>query len=77
MSPFDVLRAATYEPASYFGMLDSAGTIAPNKLADLVLLNGNPLADIRNTSRISAVVANGRYFGPERISRLRRIRSRR
>jgi imidazolonepropionase-like amidohydrolase len=62
MSPFDVLRAATWEPANYLGALDSLGTIAPGKLADLVLLDANPLRDIGNTRRIVAVVANGRYF---------------
>ena len=61
-SPFDVLRAATVEPARYFGMLDSMGTVAPGKVADLVLLDANPLADIRNTRKVSAVVANGRLF---------------
>lgn len=62
LSPFEVLRSATYEPARYFGMLDSAGTVAPGKLADLVLLDANPLADIRNTRRVSAVIANGRLM---------------
>ena len=62
MSPFEVLRAATIEPARYLGMLDSAGTVAPGKLADLVLLDANPLERIGNTRRISAVVANGRLF---------------
>ena len=67
MSPFEALRSATLEPARYFGMLDSLGTIASGKLADLVLLDANPLQDIRNTRRISAVVANGRlYVGAER-----------
>ena len=67
MSPFEALRSATLEPARYFGMLDSLGTIAAGKLADLVLLDGNPLQDIRNTRRISAVVANGRlHVGAER-----------
>src|SRR5215475_9481026 len=39
MSPFDVLRAATYEPARYFGMRDSVGTIEAGRVADLVLLD--------------------------------------
>ncbi len=64
LSNFEVLRAATLEPARYFGMTDSAGTIAPGQLADMVLLSANPLDDILNTRRISAVVANGRYIGP-------------
>jgi imidazolonepropionase-like amidohydrolase len=70
MSPFDVLRAATLEPARFLGMLDSAGTIAPGKLADLVLLDANPLHDIRSTRRIVAVVANGRLYDADDRRRL-------
>jgi imidazolonepropionase-like amidohydrolase/enterochelin esterase-like enzyme len=62
LSPIEVLRSATMEPARYFGILDSAGTVAPGKVADLVLLDANPLADIRNTRRVATVVANGRLF---------------
>jgi imidazolonepropionase-like amidohydrolase len=62
MSPFEILKSATLEPARYFGMLDSAGTVAPGKLADLVLLDANPLKDINNMRRIAAVIANGRLF---------------
>jgi len=62
MSPMNVLKAATIEPARYLGMLDSAGTVAPGKVADLVVLTANPLADIRNVRRIAAVIANGRVF---------------
>jgi imidazolonepropionase-like amidohydrolase len=67
MPPIEVLRSATSEPARYLGMLDSAGTVATGKLADLVLLDANPLEDIGNVRRISAVIANGRVFaGSER-----------
>lgn len=62
LSPFDALRAATLEPARFLKLEDSLGIIATGKLADLVLLDANPLADIGNTRRISAVVANGRLF---------------
>jgi imidazolonepropionase-like amidohydrolase len=62
--PFRVLQAATLLPARYFGMLDSLGTIAEGKLADLVLLGANPLLDIRNTRRVEAVIANGRLILP-------------
>ena len=73
MSAFDVLRSATLEPARYLGMLDSAGTVAAGKLADLVLLDANPLVDIGNTRRISAVIANGRLFAAADRERLLRV----
>lgn len=63
MSTFAVLRAATLAPARYFAMTDSLGTIERGKLADLVLLDADPLVDIRNTARIAAVFADGRYIG--------------
>jgi hypothetical protein len=65
IAPFDVLRAATLEATRFLGMRDSAGTIAAGQLADLVLLDADPLNDIRNTRRIHAVVANGRLFDRE------------
>ncbi|HEY9384201.1 MAG TPA: amidohydrolase family protein [Gemmatimonadales bacterium] len=70
MTPFAVLRAATLEPARYFGSLDSAGSVAPGRRADLVLLDANPLLDIRNTRRIHAVVAAGRLYGPRERAQL-------
>ena len=62
LTPLEALRTATYNPAEYLGALDSLGTVATGKLADLVLLDANPLTDIRNTRRISTVIANGRVF---------------
>jgi hypothetical protein len=62
LTPLEALRAATYNPAEYFGSLDSLGTVAQGKIADLVLLDADPLLDIRNTRRISVVIANGRVF---------------
>ena len=44
------------------GVADSLGTLARGMLADMVLLDANPLEDIRNTQRISAVILNGRLF---------------
>ncbi len=59
LSPMDALRSATFEPARYLDALDSLGTIAPGKVADLVLLDANPLVAITNTRRITAVIWNG------------------
>lgn len=61
MQPMEVLAAATTHPARFFGMEDSLGTIEPGKIADLVLLDGDPLEDISHTQEISAVILNGRY----------------
>lgn len=72
MTPAQALRSATLEPARFFNATDSSGTIAPGKLADLVLLEANPLRDIRRTRRVYAVVANGRLMtSAERSALLR------
>jgi imidazolonepropionase-like amidohydrolase len=62
LTPAEALRTATLNPALFFGMADSLGTIERGKLAELVLLDANPLEDIRHTTRISAVVRGGRYL---------------
>lgn len=62
LTPAEALRSATQNPAIYFGMTDSLGTIAPGKAADLVLLDANPLTDIRNVSRVQGVWRGGRYL---------------
>ena len=53
------LSTATLNPAAYPGAEDSLGTVATGRLADLVLLDANPLEDIRNTQRIRAGVLQG------------------
>ena len=58
----EALRAATLAPARLFGIDRDAGTIAIGKRADLVMLDADPLRDIRNTRRIDAVVLDGRLF---------------
>lgn len=72
LTPLQALQAATINPARYLGATDSLGTIAPGKLADLVLLDGNPLTDIHNTQRIRAVIANGRVFDRAALDELLR-----
>lgn len=72
LTPSQALFAATVGPARKHGMDSQLGLIEPGKYADMVLLDANPLHDIRNTQKISAVVADGRLYGnPERTSALR------
>ena len=62
LSPLHALQAATIAPAQFLGAVDSLGTIAPGKVADLVLLEANPLEDIDHVRQIRAVMLRGRYF---------------
>lgn len=61
-TPAEALRAATLNPAVFLDLSDSFGTIEPKKIASLVLMDANPLQDIRNTKRIAAVISEGRYL---------------
>jgi imidazolonepropionase-like amidohydrolase len=62
LTPAEALRAGTLHPAMWFGMTDSLGTVAAGKAAELVLLDANPLENIRNVGRVQAVWRNGRYL---------------
>ena len=62
LPPLAALQAATRNAAQFMGQLDRRGTIEPHKIADLVLLDKNPLADIHNTRTVQAVVLNGKLF---------------
>jgi len=70
LTPMEALQTATKNSAAYFGKLDSMGTIEKGKLADLVLLDANPLEAIGNTRKISAVVVNGRLLDRQALDRL-------
>ena len=61
LTPLEALQTATLNPARFLEATDSLGTVAPGKLADLVLLDANPLADIRNSRTIRGVMINGRW----------------
>jgi imidazolonepropionase-like amidohydrolase len=69
LSPMEALQTATSNPALFLDRRDM-GTIAPGAVADLVLLSADPVADIHNTTRITAVVANGRLFDRPRLDDL-------
>ena len=73
MTPFEVIRAATLESARFMGLSDSLGTIAVGKVADVVLLTANPLADIRNSSRTLYVLRDGRLYSVRRDAQGRLI----
>jgi imidazolonepropionase-like amidohydrolase len=70
LTPLQALQAATRNPAEYLGRLAELGTVEPGKLADLVLLDADPLADIRNTRKIHAVVVNGRLLSASDLQAL-------
>jgi imidazolonepropionase-like amidohydrolase len=63
MTPMQVLVAATGGAARVM-KLDGLGTIQPGRWADLLVLNGNPLADIRNTRQINSVWIGGHRLAP-------------
>jgi imidazolonepropionase-like amidohydrolase len=69
-TPLESLRTATVNPAQFFGMTDSMGSIEVGKTADLVVVDANPLADISNTKRISAVIVEGRLLKKSNLDAL-------
>lgn len=71
LTPLDALRSATIEPARFMGREEELGSIEPGKLADLVLLESNPLENISAVRGIRAVVARGNYLSRANLDSLR------
>ena len=69
-TPRQALYAATVEPARFLGLRADLGSVEPRKIADLVVLDADPLTDIRNTRRIHTVVTRGRVISPAARQRL-------
>ena len=65
MSTFDALKAATVNPAKALGV--GTGTIEPGKLADIIMVDGDPLANIAHTKNVKRVIANGRLYEVEQL----------
>ena len=70
LTPMQALQTATRNPADFFGKLDSMGTVEKGKIADLVLLDADPLESIANTTKINAVVVNGQLLDRKALDRM-------
>lgn len=70
MTPHEALRTATINPARNFGLDKDLGSLEPGKLADLVVIDGNPLADIRQSDRVAQVMQNGRLYDAQTMNQV-------
>jgi imidazolonepropionase-like amidohydrolase len=70
MTPLEALQAATIAPARSLGMEREIGSLEQGKLADLVILDGNPLENIRNTERVQTVVLGGRAYDAQTMNEI-------
>jgi imidazolonepropionase-like amidohydrolase/Tol biopolymer transport system component len=68
MSPLEAIRAATWNGAVYLGMEKEIGSLKPGKLADLIVIDGNPLKNIYDTEKILYTMVNGRLFDAEHMN---------
>jgi len=64
---YDVLRMATYFPAKEYGLLEKYGTIAPGKIANLILIDGDPKKNIKDIRKIYLTIKEGKIYSPKRI----------
>jgi imidazolonepropionase-like amidohydrolase len=70
LSAYAALQTATVNPAAFLKIADKAGTIETGKRADLLLLDANPLTDIRNTRQIQGVMCQGNYFDKNALAQM-------
>lgn len=71
LKPIDALAAATSKPAQYFNMQDSLGYIGEGMIADLLLLDANPLDDIKNTLKINTLIKDGKVYNQQALDAMR------
>jgi adenine deaminase len=70
MSPLEAMRSGTIHGARYLGMDEHLGTIEPGKLADIIVMSKDPLADIRNTESVRFTMVNGRLFDADTLDEI-------
>jgi imidazolonepropionase-like amidohydrolase len=70
--PADILRDATLVPVQFMGMQDHLGSVEAGKTASMILVRGNPLADIRNAQEIEGVFLRGTYFNRQALDQMLR-----
>jgi imidazolonepropionase-like amidohydrolase len=70
MTPHEALRAATLSGAEYIGLDGDLGSLEPGKLADLIVLERNPLEDLRNSESVQYVMLNGRLYDARTLAQL-------
>ncbi|MBO9616441.1 MAG: PD40 domain-containing protein [Dyadobacter sp.] len=71
LSPFETLRAATQWSAQQAGVGDDLGTLQPGKLADMVIVDGDPLRQIKDLLNVKAVIQNGKYLDIKAITEVK------
>jgi imidazolonepropionase-like amidohydrolase len=62
INPLNVIKIATSNGAEALGILDDVGTIESGKQADMIILNANPIRNIRNIGAIEGVIEDGQFF---------------
>lgn len=72
LSPLEILQMTTLNPAQFLHREASMGTVEPGKNADLVLLDANPVADVKSLDKVSAVFLKGHYFAKEDLKKMQR-----
>jgi len=70
LSNLEALQTATYNPALFFGRTDEIGNVKKGMMANLVLLNADPIKDIANTQAIAAVILRGEVMDRNRLDNL-------
>ena len=68
-TPMEAIRAATIVPAQVMNLERELGTIEPDRRADIILVDGDPIENITNIRRVSAVIARGRLYHPKALWR--------